>query len=700
VTDGARVGVDVGGTFTDVVLAAGDRLVVAKLLSTADDYGRAIVDGTRTALAEAGVAPAGLAELVHGTTVATNAILEHRGARTGLLTTRGFRDLLEIRRMRIPRLYDPLWEKPRPLVERALRLEVDERIDHNGEILVPLDERSVEAATRQLLAEGVDAIAVCLLHSYRNASHERRVGEIVRALAAGRYVSLSCDVLPKIKEYERTSTTVLNAYVGPIMERYLGRLEAGLGDAGAAPRLLVMQSGGGVMSGRTARQRPAFAVESGPAAGVIAAAGLGALHDRPDLITLDMGGTTAKASIVEGGVIQYSSESEVGGGLTVGNRLNRGGGYALSVPAIDICEVGAGGGSIAQVDPGGALRVGPRSAGADPGPACYGRGGTACTLTDANVVLGYLPDRLLGGGLRLDRAAAEEALRRDVAEPLALARSAVQGRPAGAAPLPLEEAAWAVHRLAVASMVRVVRAVSSERGRDPRGFALVAFGGNGPVHGAAVAAELGIRRVIVPPHAGLFSAWGLLRAEVEHPFGVTAMRRADGLTAEELEALYLEVERSAAAELSLDGYHQAELAFDRHAELRYLGQSFELRVPASGGLDEVVAGFHDEHERTYGHAFRDQPVEVVDLGVVARVSGRAAALPPAALASAGAPGMRRAHFGPDHGTLDVPALARADVPADATRGPAIVDEYDATVVVPPGWTVRRAGQNLLLEPAE
>jgi N-methylhydantoinase A len=357
-----RVGVDVGGTFTDVVMSVGDRLVVAKLLSTPGDYGRAIVDGTLAAARDAALAPADLAELVHGTTVATNAILELRGARTGLLTTRGFRDLLEVRRMRVPRLYDPLWEKPRPLVERYLRLEVDERVDHTGAVLIPLDEDSVRAAVARLLDEGVEAVAVCLLHSYRNPAHERRVGAIVREMAPDAYVSLSSEVWPQIREYERTSTTVINSYVGPVMDGYLSGLEARLAAEGAHARVLVMQSGGGAMSARTARRRPAYAVESGPAAGVIAAARLD-LADWPaggptrsGLITLDMGGTTAKASIVEGGAIQYSSESEVGGGVTIGNRLNRGGGYLLSVPAIDICEVGAGGGSIAAVDPGGALR--------------------------------------------------------------------------------------------------------------------------------------------------------------------------------------------------------------------------------------------------------------------------------------------------------------------------------------------------------
>jgi N-methylhydantoinase A len=703
-----RVGVDVGGTFTDVVLAGPGGVVVEKLPSTPRNFAEATADGVLAALKRADVQPSQLAELVHGTTVATNAILEQRGARTGLLTTRGFRDVLEIRRLRLPRLYDPLWVKPPPLVERALRLEVDERVEHTGAVLRPLDEPSVRAAVERLLAEQVEAVAVCLLHSYRNPTHERRVGEIVRAMAPDLYLSLSSEVLPQIREYERTSTTVINAYVGPVIGGYLADLEARL--AGAAtrpargrrlrgskrPRLLVMQSGGGVMTARAARRRPVYVVESGPAAGVIAAARLGDAIGVADLITLDMGGTTAKASIVERGRVHHVAESEVGGGITIGNRLNRGGGYLLSVPSIDVCEVGAGGGSIAQVDPGGQLRVGPASAGADPGPACYRRGGGHATLTDVNVVLGLLSgEALVGGALPIDSDAAARAVERDVARPLGLG---------------LVDAAWAAHRVGVASMVRIVRAVSSERGRDPRGFALVAFGGNGPLHGALVAADLAIGRVVVPPNPGLFSAWGLLRADLEYHFGQTALGPLDRLAGADraLDRLYERLTETALAQLAADagapGRPLGDLAVERYAELRYLGQSFELRVPVEPGLPpaELAGRFAAEHERSYGHRFADVPVELVNVGIVARAPS-----PPTPRAVGSAPSLRaaprsthrRAFFGPGHGWREVAVLDRADVGAATTRGPLIVEEYDATTAVPPCWTIRRdGGDNLLLEP--
>jgi N-methylhydantoinase A len=703
-----RVGVDVGGTFTDVVLAGPGGGVVEKLPSTPRNFAEATAEGVFAALKRAGVPASDLAEIVHGTTVATNAILEQRGARTGLLTTRGFRDVLEIRRLRLPRLYDPLWVKPPPLVERALRLEVDERVEHTGAVLRPLDEASVRASVERLLAERVEAIAVCLLHSYRNPDHERRVGEIVRAMAPDLYLSLSSDVLPLIREYERTSTTVINAYIGPVIGGYLADLEARLAADGAArsarpPRLLVMQSGGGVMTARAATRRPVYVVESGPAAGVIAAARLGVAMGVADLITLDMGGTTAKASIVERGQVHHVSECEVGGGLTIGNRLNRGGGYLLSVPSIDVCEVGAGGGSIAQVDPGGQLRVGPASAGADPGPACYGRGGAHATLTDVNVVLGLLSDQaLVGGALPLDPDAAARAVERDVARPLGLG---------------LVEAAWAAHRVGVASMVRIVRAVSSERGRDPRGFVLVAFGGNGPLHGVLVAADLKIGRVVVPPNPGLFSAWGLLRADLEYHFGQTALGPLEGVagTAGGLERLYEGLRQSAFAQLADDasgpGRAVGDLAVERYAELRYLGQSFELRVPVEPGLPpaELAGRFAAEHERSYGHRFADVPVELVNVGIVARapsppIDGAVGSAPSPRLRAGPRSTRRRAFFGPGHGWREVAVLDRGDVARSrrdaAAHGPLIVEEYDATTAVPPGWTIRRdQHENLLLEPA-
>jgi N-methylhydantoinase A len=494
----ARLGIDIGGTFTDLVLVGSDGSIrTHKVLSTPNDFGDAIVSGVRDLLDGAEVR---IDEVVHGTTVCSNAILEGKGARTGLITTRGFRDALEIGRMRYPRLYDLTWSKPPPLVPRRQRREVVERLDRDGAVVEPLDETSVVEALQALLSQRIESLAVCLLHSYLDGSHERRVREIAEHLAPELPISLSCDVLPEIGEYERTSTTVINAYLRPVVGQYLTTLARGLDSVDVHAPVYVMQSNGGVMAAGIAAERPIHIVESGPAAGVIAAQQLARELNLSDVIALDMGGTTAKASIIEAGRLQRASEFEVAGGLNIGNRLNTGAGYKLRVPAIDVVEVGAGGGSLVIIDAARALHVGPESAGAEPGPVCYARGGDQPTLTDANLLLGYLnPSTLLGGTLPIDYALAEAAFQQRVAGPLGMS---------------LPEAAYGVHQIAVANMVRAVKAISSERGRDPRRFACVAYGGNGPLHAISAAMELGIGLVIIPPSPGVFSAFGLLTAEL------------------------------------------------------------------------------------------------------------------------------------------------------------------------------------------
>ena len=487
-----------------VALTEGGRAAVVKVASTPDDYGRGVLHGLAEALAELDLSAAGVAEIVHGFTVATNAILEGKGAEMALITTEGFRDVLEIARLRVPRLYDLAYRKPPPLVERRLRLEVRERVDARGRVVVPLDAGDVERAAAAVRGAGVSSVAVCLLHSYANPEHERRIGEALRAALPDLDVSLSCELLPEAREYERTSTTVINGYVRPVVARYLQRLVAELRRAGTAAPVSVMQSNGGLMPVELAARKPMYCIESGPAAGVIGAAEIGARLGEADLISFDMGGTTAKASIVEGGRVLLASECEVGGGMNAGHRLLRGAGYVLRVPAIDIAEVSAGGGSIAWVDRAGGLQVGPRSAGAVPGPVCYGTGGTEPTVSDADVALGFLnPEHLLGGTFPIAAGRARTALRERLAAPAGLTET---------------EAAWGVHTLANVKMGGALRAVSSERGRDPRRFAMIAFGGSGPVHAAGLAASLGIGRVIVPPSPGVFSAFGLLFAEVEHHF--------------------------------------------------------------------------------------------------------------------------------------------------------------------------------------
>src|SRR3954470_11261611 len=419
---GYRVGIDIGGTFSDlVIMDEAGRVSTLKVSSAPDEVIAALVDGLKDLQRRAGLAPSDAIAVVHGTTAATNAILEYRGARTGLITTKGFRDILEIRRLRVGRLYDLGWDKPKPLVPRRLRYEVPERLDVTGAVVEPLDVAEAERVVEAVLASGVEAVAVSLIHAYANPDHERMIGEMIAERAPAVFLSLSSEVLPEIGEYERTSTTVVNAYVGPVVDRYLGALEARLAEGGITAPLQMMQSSGGVLRASTARRRPAQVVESGPAAGVVAAVRLARQCDLPNVITVDMGGTTAKASIIENGRAFQMAEYEVGAGISAGSRMFKGGGHLLRVPALDIAEVGAGGGSLVRVDSGGGLRVGPESAGAVPGPVCYGLGNEQPTLTDANLVLGYLNQtHLLGGTLPIDGAAAHRALQERVANPLGL----------------------------------------------------------------------------------------------------------------------------------------------------------------------------------------------------------------------------------------------------------------------------------------
>jgi N-methylhydantoinase A len=681
-----RAGVDIGGTFTDIVLLGDDgSRYTKKVSSTVDDYARAIIDGLAALLAEIGVAPGAIAELLHGTTVASNAILEHKGAKTGLITTKGFRDVLEIRNLRMPRLYDMSWTKPPPLVERRLRADVDERVNAAGGVDRPLDEASVERAVRFLVGEGVEAIAVCLLHSYLNPAHEFRVKEIAAGLAPEVALSVSAEVLPVINEYERTSTAVINAYVRPVVERYLNRLIEEVRRTGVNAPLLLMQSNGGLTTAQAAAQTPMHIIESGPAAGVV---GVQALTSRIGIgkaISFDMGGTTAKASLIENGEVTRATEYQVGAGIVLGSRLLSGAGYTLKVPAIDLAEVGAGGGSILWIDAGGALQIGPHSAGAAPGPVCYDQGGDEPTVTDANVILGYInPAHLVGGALKLNAEKARAVIAEKIARPLGMS---------------VEEAAYGAHLIAASNMIRALKAVSSERGRDPREYALVGFGGNGPVFAAGMAEAMRIPLVLIPPSAGVFSSFGLLYAEVEYYFTRTRKRLLRGVAPDELQATADALEAEARSRLAEDGFGPERIEIRGSASLHYQGQSFELRVPlAAGRLDRAALAaleeaFGAEHERTYGHrAGVDEPVELVSLEVIGRgipERPRAGAAAAASLAPdiAIAEPRRRAYFGPQRRWLDTVVVNRSALTAPHD-GPCIIEEYDATCLVPPGWTAR------------
>ena len=677
---GFRVGVDIGGTFTDIVfLGADGKIHTKKISSSVEDYAQAIADGLDQVFGETGLQASAVEELRHGTTVASNAILESKGALTGLITTKGFRDILEIRNLRMPRLYDLAWEKPVPLVERHLRVVVDERVNAQGGIDKPLDPKDAERAVDELLARKVEAIAVCLIHSYANPKHELMIKEIISKKAPGLPFCISFEVLPEIKEYERTSSTTINAYVMPIVASYLASLRKNLDGAGVTVPLLLMQSNGGLTTADEAARLPMNIIESGPAAGVIGAQALARAGGLPNIVTFDMGGTTAKASLVENGEVTRSIEYQVGGGIMMGSRLLTGAGYMLKVPAIDLAEVGAGGGSIVWIDAGGSMQIGPQSAGADPGPLCYDTGGTEPTVTDANVLLGYInPNYLVGGELKLDASKARAVFEDRIAKPLGLS---------------VEHAAYGAHQIAASNMIRAIKSVSTERGRDPREYALFAFGGSGPIFGAGMARELRMKRIMVPPSPGLFSSFGLLYADVEHHYSRTFRHLLRKIDLGELNRIWDQMVDDALDQLAVDGFSEGKRQVRRTASMHYQGQTFELTVPVPDGpIDEKAVAvleesFSREHERTYGHrAGADEPLELVNVQVVgygvserSRVPDRifatkareAAPLPP-----------RQVYFGLDAGWQETPILRRSDLETPR-QGPCIVEEYDATVVIPP-----------------
>ena len=688
-----RAGADIGGTFTDIVLLGSDGSVVTrKISSTPDDYGRAIMTGLQQLMEKHAVDPAAVEAVVHGTTVVTNAIIEKKGAKTALITTTGFRDVLELRRIRIPELYNFFYDKVPPLVPRRLRFEVDERMGPHGEVKQPLDEAGAVVAIERIKAQAIEALAICLLHSYANPAHEQRIAEIARAiLPESAFITCSSDVLPELREYERTSTTVINAYVGPLVANYLKSLLDKLASIGIRAPLQVMQSNGGIMRTDAVMEKPASIVESGPAAGVIGAARSAQMSGYPNVVTLDMGGTTAKASIVENGQVNKTSEYEVGAGINLSSQLVKGGGHALKLSVVDVSEIGAGGGSIVSVDKDGRLLVGPLSAGAVPGPVCYDIGGEEPTLTDALLILGYInPDYLVGGEMRLNAAKS---------------RQVMQARLADALGKDILEAAHGVQRLAGATMMRAVKAVSTYRGRDPRDFALFAFGGSGPVLAAEVARQLQMTRIIVPPSPGLFSAFGLLFSKIEHEYVRTLFRRTGEVDEGEMERAFGALEVQARAALAADGFQPGQMSILRQADLRYSGQAYELTIPVApaSGIAAMVEGFGEEHLLTYGHRADDEPVDLVNLRVVGWADPPGPRdIDPAAIvggggdAPAGPRPRRKAYFGLEHGSIDTPVMVRGDLLERPAAGPLIIEEYDATTVVPPGWRAELDGRGNII----
>ncbi|HXJ84765.1 MAG TPA: hydantoinase/oxoprolinase family protein [Candidatus Methylomirabilis sp.] len=679
-----RIGVDIGGTFTDVVLVdeSNGGISVVKVPTTPRDFCRGVVDALSAAMGESRLEPAAVTWLAHATTVVTNALLEGKGARTALITTRGMRDVLELRRSARASLYDLFQDGPAVLVPRHLRLEVTERVDAQGAVVEPLRLDDVDDAIDFIKRHDVEAVAVCLLYAFLNDGHERQIGARLRAARPDLPVFLSSEVLPEIREFERASTTAVCAYVAPTLASYLGRLESAVTAMGLpAPR--IMGSSGGVFSVAEGLRMPAMAVESGPAAGVIAAALVGRHLGLANLISFDMGGTTAKASLIEGGVVQTTAEYEVGSGGHV-RRWLHGTGHPIRVPVIDLAEVSAGGGSIAWFDPGGALRVGPESAGAEPGPVCYGQGGTRPTVTDADLVLGYLnPQALLGGALPVDLDRARAVLETSIATPLGM--SAL-------------DAAAGIVDVVNAGMAAALRIVSVERGHDAREFTLIAFGGAGPVHAARLAQELSIPRVVVPPIPGGFSALGLVASDIRRDYVKTFYARLDAADPARMEAVYRAMEDEARVMLAAAGVPESRWEIARAADCRYGRQAYELTVPVASGpatrgiVDRLAADFHDRHRVTYGHASPDEPVQLVNLRVSAL--GRLGGLDLGRVTGA----TERAHAGParareayfkETGLVRCDVLPRDGLPPGFERpGPLIIEAMDTTIVVPPGWRCR------------
>jgi N-methylhydantoinase A len=671
-----RIGADIGGTFTDLILVndAGTAFHIGKVLTTPERPDEAVLAGLGQLLDAAGVGPAAVSHLIHGTTLFTNAVIERKGARTALVTTRGFRDAIEIGREHRYDIYDLRLERPRPLAPRALRFEVDERVLADGSVRTPLDEADLDRVAGRLRAADVEAVAVCLLHAYVNEAHERRVGEVLRSQLPGVAVTLSCEVARELREYERASTTLVNVYVKRLAESYLGRLRARLTEAGVTGDLYVMQSNGGLSEVESAARYPVRVIESGPAGGALAAAHYGALLGHPDLLSFDMGGTTAKACVILGGEPMVAPEFEVDRQY----QFKKGSGLPVKVPVIEMIEIGTGGGSIARIDTLRRLQVGPDSAGARPGPACYGLGGTEPTVTDADLVLGYLdPDFFLGGRMGLDAAAAERAIEAHVARPLGL---------------DLVAAAWGVHQVANESMASAARIHAVERGQDVGRFPVFAFGGAGPVHAGGVAGILRSPRIVYPLGAGVTSTVGFLVAPMAFDFVRTVPGTLDALdwdaARRAVEAMEAEGRGVLARTVPAD-----RITFRRSADMRYRKQGYEIRVPVPDGRldgsrrEEIRRSFEAVYRALYGHVVPHTPVEVVSWRVVALGPRPRLTLPrvrsaAGASAASARKGARRAFVPEGKGYAEVPVYDRYALGAGATlAGPAIVEERESTVVL-------------------
>jgi N-methylhydantoinase A len=663
-----KIGVDVGGTFTDVFLLneTTGQLAVHKVSSTPEDPSSAIIQGVLEILQIQGISPDQVTYLAHGTTVATNAIIEQKGGKVGLLTTRGFRDLLEIGRQTRPKLYDLHLDYPPALVSRDLRLEVRERVLHTGEVFIPLDERSVRNQIEKLKENRVDAIVICLLYSYLYPGHEARIKEMVREEMPDCFISVSHEVLPEFREYERLSTATLNAALMPVMDSYLKNFQIEVKRIGVLASPRINQCNGGVMSVETACRFPIRTALSGPSAGVIGGLFIGHTVDKLDLITFDMGGTSTDVCLLERGMSSISNDRWVGG-------------YPAKIPSVDVNAVGAGGGSIAWIDLDGLMKVGPRSAGAFPGPACYGLGGTEPTVTDANVTLGRLnPKYLLGGRMRIDSSQSGSVMKQ-------------LGKQLG---LGLMETAQGVIRIVTANMVKAIRTISIERGYDPKEFSLLAFGGAGPLHAVGVARELEISKVIIPPNPGILCAMGLLVADARNDYVRTSLMNTAEADIDKINQLFCQLEEEARQWLTSEGFDSSVQRLSRSVEMRYVGQNFELavgvpqRVLNLKDLEGLVSRFYSEHEKNYGHFTPGEPTQIVNFRVTAqgiipklkleRTTRESLDIPSALLSH------REVCFEGET-SIRTPVYDRFTLPPGGRiRGPAVIEQMDSTTLIFPG----------------
>jgi len=678
-----RVGIDIGGTFTDLVAVDDDgRFTNIKIPTEPRRPELSVIEAVEELLKtfKAG----DISIVTHGTTIATNALfgqLQLELPKTALITTKGFRDVIEIGRQNRPELYNIFFQRPRPMVQRRLRYEVKEGIGPKGEEIQRLDRSEVMTVADRIKNEGVKSVAVGLINSYANPSHEEEIRRVLRLKKVKASVTTSSEVSPEYREYERISTTVVNAVLIPIVQTYVDRLLRRLKTIGVKGQLYIMQSNGGLSPAKNIEKRPVSMVESGPASGVIASAFYGRLLGEKNVMSLDVGGTTAKAGAVKDGRPEVVMEYEVGGTVHKG-RIVKGSGYPARFPFIDLAECGTGGGTVAWMDGGRSLKVGPTSAGAVPGPACYGTGGENPTITDANLILGRIPDHLLGGAMRLYPEMAEEAVRKGISEPLGLS---------------LQQAASSIIEVANSITAKILRIVSVERGHEPRDFSMLAFGGAGPMHACALAEEIRIPQIIVPENPGLFSALGLLVSDVTHNYLRAVMKRTDDVDPSRLELIFRDLEDRARKSLSKEGFPVERMILLREIDARYVGQSYEITVPTRDAseheADRLANAFHERHRALYGYMAAGESIEIVNArltatGLIEKPKFLKRALQGPDPSAESLSGFREVYFESLDDYVRCPTYARERLgPGNRAAGPLIVEQYDSTTVVYPNWNL-------------